>query len=574
MKNKLLNLKWRFFILLMVTVLAAPRPRVSKAAPAAQPPWWQHAVFYEIYPRSFRDTNGDGIGDLNGITVGLDYLKDLGVDAIWITPFYPSPQVDFGYDISNYEGVDPQFGALADFDRLLSEAHKRNIRVICDLVANHTSDQHPWFIESRSSRHNPKRDWYIWHDPVNGGPPNNWVSVFGGPAWTLDAKTGQYYYHYFYAQQPDLNWRNPEVEKAMLDVVAFWMKRGVDGFRMDALDQLYEDPRLRNNPELRALIPGTNTHQQKEIYNRDLPEIHGALQKIRGVSDRFTPPPRVLIGEIWVDRLQQLVEFYGPRNNEVQLPFNFFFTKVSKLSAPEFRTQVLNNQRELKGHWTTYVLSNHDIVRALTRYGDGAHNPRIAKLLAAMTLTMRGTPFIYYGEEIGMVNHDPDNINEVRDPVGKRFWPAYKGRDGERTPMQWSSGASAGFTTGTPWLKVPASAANVNVEKESADPNSVLNFYKQVIRLRRSSPALLDGQFENLTQSTSMFAYARSTPRQRIVVALNMTAAPKAVDTTALGASSYRVLLSNVAGRSKAVPAGSLRLKPFEAVILEAVKGK
>jgi alpha-glucosidase len=573
MKRRDFTLNWRFVILLMVTVLAVPRPRLPKAASAAQPAWWQHAVFYEIYPRSFRDTNGDGIGDLNGITAGLDYLQDLGIDAIWITPFYPSPQVDFGYDISNYEDVDPQFGTLADFDRLLSEAHKRNIRVICDLVANHTSDQHPWFIESRSSRNNPKRDWYIWRDPVNGGPPNNWISTFGGPAWTLDAKTGQYYYHYFYAQQPDLNWRNPEVEKAMLGVVAFWMKRGVDGFRMDALDELYEDPKLRNNPELPALIPGTHTHQQKEIYTRDLPEVHGALQKIRAVSDSFTPPPRVLIGEIWVDKLQQLAEFYGPHNNEVQLPFNFFFTRVSKLSAPEFRTEVLDNQGELRGHWTTYVLSNHDIVRALTRYGDGAHNPRIAKLLAAMTLTLRGTPFIYYGEEIGMENHDPENISEVRDPVGRRFWPAYKGRDGERTPMQWNSGANAGFTTGTPWLKVPASARVQNVEKESADPGSVLNFYKQLIRLRRSSPALLDGQFENLTHSASVFAYARSTARQRVVVALNMTAAPKAVDTTALGAKSYRVLLSNVAGRSKATPSGSLKLKPFEAVILEAVKG-
>jgi alpha-glucosidase len=569
-------------LIAMTMILAGMHSQASKGdSPTQNPPlptrlrangpdWWRRAVFCEIYPRSFMDSNGDGIGDLNGITSKLDYLANLGIDAIWITPFYPSPQVDFGYDISDYENVDPQFGTLQDLDRLVAAAHQRHIRVIMDMVLNHTSDQHPWFKESRSSRDNPKRDWYIWRDGRNGGPPNNWVSDFGGSAWTYDKKTGQYYYHYFYAQQPDLNWRNPEVEKAMFGAVRFWLKRGVDGFRLDALDQLFEDPQLRDNPVLYNAKAGAQV-QENEIYNRDLPEIHDVLERLRKVTDSFNPPTRILIGEIWVNQLQQLREFYGPRNDEVQLPFNFFFTKVPKLDAAAFRQEVLDNQRVLGNHWTTYVLSNHDIVRALTRYGDRKHNPQIAKLLATMLLTLRGTPFIYYGEEIGMVNHDPKTIEEVRDPVGRRFWPKYKGRDGERTPMQWTPGPNAGFTTGKPWLPVPSSAKTSNVETESAVPSSILSYYEALLRLRRQSEALQDGAFENLGDDPNVFAYRRAAGGQAIVVALNMSGSAQTLSGKILGTSgkTLKVILSSLRTSPRLTPASALRLKPYESVVIE-----
>lgn len=532
--------------------------------------WWKHAVFYQIYPRSFMDSNGDGIGDLNGIHSKLDYLASLGIDAIWITPFYPSPQVDFGYDISNYENVDPQFGHLKDFDRLVAAAHQRHIRVIMDMVLNHTSDQNPWFIESRSSRANPKRDWYIWRDGKNGGPPNNWISDFGGSAWTYDKKTGQYYYHYFYPQQPDLNWRNPEVEKAMFGAVRFWLKRGVDGFRLDAVDELFEDPQLRDNPILPNSVPD-GTIQENEIYNRDLPELHGVLQRLRAIINSFNSPSRILIGEIWVNKLRQLVKFYGSHNNEVQLPFNFFFTKIKKLDAAEFRQEVLDNQRVLGHHWTTYVLSNHDVVRALTRYGDGAYNRQIAKLLATLLLTLRGSPFIYYGEEIGMVNHDPKTVDEVRDPVGRRFWPKYKGRDGERTPMQWTPGRNAGFTAGTPWLRIPASAKTHNVETESANASSVLNYYKTLLHLRRQSAALQNGAFENLGNDPHVLTYRRAVGNQAMLIALNMSGLTQTLSAKTLqtGGKKLKVILNSSGDTQKAIVGSSLRFEPYESIVLE-----
>jgi alpha-glucosidase len=561
----------------------AAKPQTQSAArrphKAAQPEWWKRAVFYEIYPRSFKDSNGDGIGDLNGITAKLDHLAALGVDAIWITPFYPSPQVDFGYDVSDFENVDPQFGTLADFDRLVAAAHKRRIKVVIDFVLNHTSDQHPFFIESRSSRDNPKRDWYIWRDPKpGGGLPNNWSSSFGPVAWTLDERTGQYYYHYFYTQQPELNWRNPEVERRMLETVRFWLKRGADGFRLDAVNYLYEDPELRDNPVLPELRFGSTTeYEQEKKYNRDLPEVQDAMVRLRAFNDSVNRES-VLIGEAYVPKWEELMRYYGPSDNGVHLPFNFFLVMEparTQLKASVFRDVIAASERALKGRWTTYVLSNHDIPRAYDRLGDGKNNDQIAKLLATMLLTLRGSPFLYYGEEIGMVTTEPKTVEEVRDPVGRRYWPLRKGRDGERTPMQWDASAHAGFTTGTPWLPVPPGARTRHVAAQAADNSSLLNFYKQMIRLRRQSPALLDGDYTAVGTSPHVYAYLRRVEGQTMLVALNMSGEKQILplDDAALGTtpgktSALRVRLSNQE-RAKTINGQSLSLAPFEAVVLE-----
>jgi alpha-glucosidase len=556
----------------------ATRPSSARSSRSRGTPWWQRAVFYEIYPRSFKDSNGDGIGDLNGITSKLDYLAGLGIDAIWITPFYPSPQVDFGYDVSDYENIDPQFGTLADFDRLVREAHKRNIKIIIDYVLNHTSDQHPFFKASRSSRDSPYRDWYIWRDPKAGGPPNNWSSSFGPRAWTLDEKTGQYYYHRFYSEQPDLNWHNPAVEKRMFETVRFWLDRGADGFRLDAVNFLFEDSQLRDNPVRAELRPGSTTeHLQDLIYNRDLPEIHDVLIRLRSFTDRYDPN-RVLIGEAYVPEWDKLMSYYGPTNNELQLPFNFFLVmgKVrTSLDATAFRSVIADSERALRGRWTTYVLSNHDIPRAYDRYGDGVHNDEIAKLLATMLLTLRGSPFLYYGEEIGMVTTEPKTIDEVQDPVGKRYWPANKGRDGERTPMQWDDGPQAGFTTGRPWLKIPATAARTNVSVQDRDASSILNFYRRLISLRRRSPALLDGDYASIGNDPHVFAYRRRSPSQTMLIALNMSSESRSLrldESIARGRArpQLRVIFSNRAASEQQEVQERLQLAPFEAVIVEA----
>lgn len=540
-------------------------------------PWWKHAVFYEIYPRSFKDSNGDGVGDLNGITSRLDYLARLGVDAVWITPFYPSPQVDFGYDVSDYEAVDPQFGTLADFDRLIKEAHRRNIRVVIDFVLNHTSDQHPFFKEARSSKTNPKRDWYIWRDPKPGGSlPNNWSSSFGPVAWTLDEKTGQFYYHYFYPQQPELNWRNPEVERRMFETVRFWLKRGADGFRLDAVNYLYEDPQLRDNPVLPELRFGSTTeHEQEKKYNRDLPEVQDAVVRLRAFNDSVNPES-VLVGEAYVPKWEELMRYYGPSDNGVHLPFNFFLVMEparSKLDARIFRDVIGQSERALAGRWTTYVLSNHDIPRHYDRLGDGKHNDLIAKLTATMLLTLRGSPFLYYGEEIGMLTTEPKTIEEVRDPVGKRYWPLRKGRDGERTPMQWDATAHAGFTTGTPWLPAPPSYKERNVAAEERDPDSLLNFYKRLIELRRRSPALLDGAYAALGDDPHVYAYQRVALRHHVVVALNMSAERRTFKLPSpmrTGPFVYQLALSTLPRTEPRSISGEMTLAPFEAVILDA----
>src|ERR1700682_3633826 len=487
--------------------------------------WWQHAVFYEIYPRSFADSNNDGVGDLNGIASKMDYLKNLGVDAIWITPCFPSPQVDFGYDVSDYENIDPMYGTLKDFDLLVNEGQKRNVRIILDLVVNHTSDQHKWFLDSRSSRASAHRDGYIWRDGKGPNqPPNNWLSAFGSSAWQFDPKTGQYYYHFFYPEQLDLNWRNPAVKAAMFDVTRFWYKRGVAGFRLDAVDTLFEDPDLTDNP----LLTGTDKFGRPNMenkYNNKLPEVHDALRDLRKVADEHGA---VLIGETWTNNIAELKQYYGEHNNELQMPMDFLFTTVNKLSPPEFRKQIA--AVDSSGGWPVFVVSNHDIVRSYNRYGDGIHNDDIAKLMAALYLTLRGTPVMYYGEEIGMENNDPTSKDQVKDPIGKIGWPLEKGRDGERTPMQWTDGPNAGFSKAKPWLPVPPSYKTHNVATEMKDPNSVLSFYRQLLALRHKEPALLEGDYSPLNEDDPhVLTYLRRYKDQAVLVVLNMSGQPQKV---------------------------------------------
>ncbi len=509
-----------------LSLLASDAQTKAKPVDAEGHQWWQHAVFYEIYPRSFADSNNDGVGDLKGITSKLDYLKDLGIDAIWISPCFPSPQVDFGYDVSDYENIDPMYGSLTDFDMLSAEAKKHGIHIILDFVVNHSSDQHMWFLNSKSSLTSAYRDWYIWRDGKGPGqPPNNWMSTFGGSAWTLDPVTKQYYYHYFYAEQPDLNWRNPAVKNAMFDVSRWWYKRGVSGFRLDAVDTLYEDPNLHDNP----VLSGKNAFGdpiEENKYNDKLPEVHDTLRQLRKVADENNA---VLIGETWTANIAELNTYYGEGNNELQLPMDFLFTKVDKLSPAEFRKQIASVNSA--SGWPTFVISNHDIVRSYDRYGDGQHNDQIAKLMAGLYLTLRGTPILYYGEEIGMKTTPPSRKEDVKDPIGRTGWPKEKGRDGERTPMQWDETDNAGFSQASPWLPVPSTYKTHNVADEAKDPDSVLSFYRKVLKIRHANRALLDGNYTPLNENDqNVLSYLRVYKDQTVLVALNMSGAEQKVD--------------------------------------------
>ena len=474
--------------------------------------WWREGVFYQIYPRSFQDSNGDGVGDLRGITRRLDHLNDgtpssLGIDAVWLSPFYRSPMADFGYDVSDYRDVDPIFGTLDDFDDLLEEAHRRGIRVLVDLVPNHTSDQHPWFVASRSSRDDPKRSWYVWAEPRRGGPPNNWRAVFGSKekrsAWTLDPATGQYYLHHFLPQQPDLNWWNEDVRKAIDDVMRFWLDRGVDGFRIDVAHSLVKDQLLRDNPRLFA--------KRRPRHNWELEEVHEIHRRWRRVLDEYDD--RVAVGEVSSRELRNLVRYYG-NDDELHMPFYFNFLR-QPWSAERFRGIVEEWERLLPHHaWPDYTLSNHDRSRAASRYG-----PRNARVAAMMLLTLRGTPFIYYGEEIGMTDVAIPHARIVD----------VDGRDPERTPMQWDATANAGFTTGKPWLPLAPDAQRVNVAAQRDDPRSMFSFYRRLLALRRASPAVRAGTYRTHPAPREVFAYIREAEGERMLIALNFSDRPQIV---------------------------------------------
>jgi alpha-glucosidase len=474
-------------------------------------------VIYEIYPRSFQDTDGDGVGDLKGVTRRLDYLRELGVDAIWLTPFYPSPNADFGYDVSDYTNVAPEYGTLADWSALVREANKRKIRILVDLVLNHTSDQHPWFEESRSSLTNPKRDWYVWRNGTAAGePPTNWQSIFGGSAWTLDPGTRQWYYHIFLPQQPDLNWANPGLSRAMFDVVRFWLNHGASGFRLDATPYLFEDPAWPDDPD-----PSSGPPVWLKPYNSGRPEGHRVLHDLRGILDGYAGD-RVLLGESATATIGELAAVYGSRHDEINLPMDFLFGNLTRLDAAAFKRQVDDAELKLDGQPPVFFFSSHDHPRQWSSFGDGVHNDQIAKLTAALTLTERGTALMYYGEELGMADMPAEALNNAA--LGPHR-PRADERDRARTPMQWSATEGAGFTQGTPWLPIGPGAKSYNVAREKHDPDSIYSWYARLLRLRRQNPALREGQYVPLESANPhVFAFARSTRDGRgALVVFNMS---------------------------------------------------
>jgi alpha-glucosidase len=524
-------------------------------------PWWQTGVVYQIYPRSFADTDGDGVGDLPGIAAHLDYVESLGVDAIWLSPIYRSPMADFGYDISDYRDVDPLFGTLDDVDALVGQAHARGLKVILDLVPNHTSDEHPWFVESRASRDNPKRDWYIWRDPApDGSEPNNWPSFFGGPAWELDEPTGQYYLHLFHRKQPDLNWHNAEVCEAVYDAMRFWLDRGIDGFRIDVLWLLAKDQTFADSPPLPPREHELDVARLEHPGFEDREETHEIVREMRRVVDAYDH--RVLIGEIYLP-LERLVRYYGERLDGVHLPFNFGLVTASRFDAPTVRRLIEEYETLLpEGAWPNWVLGNHDISRIATRAGDGS--ARVAQMLL---LTLRGTPTCYYGDELGLADGEipPDRVVDPQAAAGRS-------RDPARTPMPWDASPTAGFAPDgvEPWLPLAAGHDQRNVAVQEADPHSELSLFRALTALRGAHGALQQGSLRLLGghEGDEVLAYVRERDGERLLVALHLGADAVTVDLTEAGARGAEVLLSTELDRGGAVDLGALELRPREGVVV------
>lgn len=528
--------------------------------------WWQDGIIYQIYPRSYQDSNRDGIGDLPGIIAHLDYIQSLDVDAIWLSPIYPSPMHDFGYDIADYTGIHPTFGTMADFDRLLEEVHARGLKMIIDLVPNHTSDEHPWFLESRSSRNNPKRDWYIWRDPApGGGVPNNWLSFFGGPAWTFDEKTGQYYLHQFVKQQPELNYRNPAVLDAMLAVMHFWLDKGVDGFRVDVIWLMIKDAELQDeppNPDWDGVVPFSKT---LHVRTGNLSEVHGIIRKMRAVLDAY--PERMMVGEIYLPN-EELVRYYGHNQDECHLPFNFQLILMRDWKAQTVRRMVDAYDAVIPGDgWPNWVMGNHDQHRIASRIG--AAQCRVANMLL---LTLRGTPTTYYGEEIGMENVNiPTEFIQDPPAVNQPELAHIIGRDPERTPMQWDATPNAGFSPEgvTTWLPAAPDFAQRNVALQSADPTSMLAFYRAMAGLRKVEAALHSGSYHSVDAGPAeVFAYLRAASgSDRFLVALNFSAQPQQAD---LSAVAEKAVIAVATGMNRHGPVNLARLElgPNEGLVL------
>ncbi len=557
--------------------------------------WWQKAVFYQIYPRSFADSNGDGIGDLTGIIQRLDHVVDLGVDAIWLSPHYPSPLFDCGYDISDYTGVAPEYGDMDDFRTFLAEAHRRGLRVILDFVLNHTSDQHPWFLESRSSRDNPKRDWYVWADGRGDGMPNNWESTFGGPAWEYDATTGQYYYHFFFKQQPDLNWRNPQVKEAMWNAVRFWLDMGVDGLRLDAIGTIFERADLADHTARRTLLelaaareisagPMVDVDLTADWYalfaqQIEQPGMHELMQELRAVIDEYDD--RMLVGEA------HQIAYHGDGNNELHLVFNFPLMQAERLTPAWIRANQQRRLAELAAispdAWPCNTLGNHDSPRVKSRFGDGVHDDDLARVHLALMLTLRGTPFLYNGEEIGMTDLFLSNVEEFRDMVG--VWAYHTARDvfhmpeekavnragvlardRNRTPMQWENSANGGFSPAgmQTWLPVnPNYAQGINVADQQNAADSMLDFYRRMLRLRKQTPALIAGDYTLLHEDAEQYlAFLRATNQgESCLVVLNFSDQPHTLSFD-LGGRGVRRLYPDSIDGALADPA-SIAIEPF-----------
>jgi alpha-glucosidase len=534
---------------------------VQKDAQLANFCWWERGIIYQIYPRSFMDSNGDGVGDLNGILQKLDYLEWLGVDVIWISPIFPSPMADFGYDVRNYIDIDPMFGTLAECDALLADVHARGMKLLLDYVPNHTSDRHPWFADSRSSRKSAKRDWYIWRDPLpEGGPPNNWRANFGGGAWEWDEKTEQYYYHAFLKEQPDLNWRNPEVQQAMLDVLRFWLDRGVDGFRVDVMHHLVKDQEFRDNPPNPNFRPGMSPYLElMTTYTADLPEVQEIVAMMRNVVEEYDD--RMLVGEIYLP-VERLMAYYGATGKGAHLPFNFQLIRLP-WKAKEIAAAIERYEALLPSDaWPNWVLGNHDKPRTASRVGAAQ-----ARVAAMLLLTLRGTPTLYYGDEIGM--HDvPIPADQVQDPFEKNVPGLGLGRDPVRTPMQWTNAESAGFTTGKPWLPIADDFKSVNVAALRDQAASILTLYHRLIELRRSEPALSVGEFAPLPADDDLIAYVRKAGERRLLIMLNLGSEARSFNLSDLEARAS-LLLSTHLDRDQEYSRADLQLRADEGVIVE-----
>jgi alpha-glucosidase len=519
--------------------------------------WWREGVIYQVYPASFQDSNGDGVGDIRGVIQRLDYLRWLGVDAIWLNPITVSPDADMGYDVADYCDVQPRFGDLAAVDELIKEAGRREIKVVLDIVPNHSSDRHPWFIDSRSSRTSARRDWYVWADPKpDGGPPNNWLSVFGGPAWTLDARTGQYYLHNFLAEQPDLNWWNPQVRDAFDDIYRFWFDRGVAGFRIDVAHGIVKDRELRDNPVATPDDPPhVRAHGQRNVYNMERPEVHEVLRRWRTLANTYTPP-RILLGETYVLDVRTMGLFYG-KGDELHLAFNFSYVH-SPFEAEALAAVVDESEAIIPANgWPVWTVSNHDVSRVMTRWAGG--DQRKMRLALLSLLTLRGTPVLYYGDEIGMPD-TPIKKEELRDPVGIRHWPEPRGRDPERTPMPWEDAPNGGFTQPEvkPWLPLGDTRVK-NVAAQRSDRQSMLHFVRDLIAFRRNSPDLTTGDYARLDAPAGGWAWRRG---PSAMVALNLSDQPLTFPGV-FGTMRFSTSKGAVEGAGEV----ELRLEPWEGAI-------
>ena len=521
--------------------------------------WWKNGIVYHVYPQSFKDSNNDGYGDLQGIIQKLDYIEELGIHAIWLSPVYQSPLVDGGYDISDYKNIHPDYGTMDDFRQLLDEAHKRNIRIIMDLVLNHTSDQHPWFLESKSSKENPKRDWYIWHPPCNGKAPNNWRTNFGKKAWRYDPLTEEYYFHSFFREQPDLNWRNPEVKRVMFDIVSFWLDMGVDGFRLDVINMIFKNYSFQND-SIKALF------SNNRVFNRNQPEVYEVLKEFRLLLEQY--PDKTSVGEIYAPPpgdSKLAAGFLGNGSDMLHLAFDFSLI-FSVWQASSYYKIIRNYYQHIpqKG-WPCFFLSNHDIGRSVGRTILSFYKHSKAKLHATLLLTLKGTPFVYYGDEIGMENTDIPK-HKIRDLYGKLFYPFYKGRDGARTPMQWNDTDFAGFSMVEPFLPINNNHKSINVETSSKDEKSVYATYKKLIKLRNQHPVLQSGEIKFMNKGDkNVLIYSRYSENKKIVVFLNFGFLPKKIKNTEVST----ILFSTHEKNNKEIE-GNILLEAYEGLVIES----